>query len=133
LRKTATKAVRVQPGDEIIVRAVLPPELGLARLYVWARLSDDANFSPYVQNTDVIAKDGLPQMLSPLSMRLVSQRPAHKISFVADIKGQIVIIQEVDTHEDRIAEVSLDLIMAATSRLNRFKRRLTEWPKTVKL
>jgi hypothetical protein len=125
--------VKVQPGDEIIVRAALPSDLGLARLYVWARQSDTEQFSPYVQNTDVITKDGMPQMLSPLSMRLVPQRPAHRISFVADIKGQIVIIQEVDTREDKVAEVSLERNMATTSRLNRFKRRLTEWPMTVRL
>jgi len=133
VRKTATKAVRVRPGDEIIVRAALPADLGLARLYVWAKQVGSDQFSPYVLGTDVIDLGELPNMLSPISMRLVPQRPAHKISFVADMKGQIVIVQEVDTRDDKVAEVSLDLIMATTSRLDRFKRRLTEWPKTVKL
>jgi hypothetical protein len=133
LRKTATKAVKVQPGDEIIVRAALPPDLGLARLYVWAKEGESTNFSPYVLDTDVIPTNGMPQMLTPLSMRLVPQRSIHKISFLADIRGQIVIVQEVDTKEDKIAKVSLEVNMATTSRLSRFKRRLTEWPKTVTL
>jgi hypothetical protein len=133
MRLTTTKAVKVQPGDAVVVRAALPPDQGLARLYVWARESNSDQFSPYVQGTDVIAMDGAPQMLSPLSMRLVPQRPTHKISFVSDIKGQIVIVQEVDTREDKIAEVTLERVMMNHSKLQRFKRRLIEWPMTVKL
>jgi len=133
MRKTATKAVKVQPGDEVIVRAALPPKLGLARLYVWAKQSGSNEFSPYVLGTDIIDLNGRPNMLSPMSIRLVPERPKHRISFVADMKGQIVIVQEVDTREDKIAEVRLDLVMANTSRLDRFKRRLIEWPKTIRL
>jgi hypothetical protein len=133
LRKTATKAVKVQPGDEVIVKAALQPEQGLARLYVWAKDSLSDEFSPYVLNNDVISISGIPQMLVPLSMRLVPQRSAHQLSFVADIKGQIVIVQEVDTREDKLAKVVLERVMVKSSRLNYFKRRLTEWPKTVRL
>lgn len=133
MRRTATKAVKVEPGDAVVVRATLPPASGLARLYVWAKQTGSNQFSPYVQNTDAVAKDGMPQMLSPLSMRLVEQRPSHRISFVSDIEGQVVIVQEVDTREDKLAEVTLDLSMATKSKLNRFKRRLTEWPRTVTL
>ena len=133
MRRTATKAVKVQPGDAVVVKAALPPDSGLARLYVWAKESGSEKFSPYVQGIDAISVTGAPNMLSPLSMRLVEQRPAHKISFVADIEGQIVIVQEVDTREDKIAEVSLECVMMTKSRLSRFKRRLTEWPMTVKL
>lgn len=133
MRLVVTKAVKVQPGDEVIVRAALPPDLGLARLYVWAKQSECDEFSPYVLNTDVISTNGLPQMLTPLSMRLVQQRPSHEISFVSDIKGQIVIVQEVDTANDKLAKVNVDRIMADKSRLGRFKRRVTEWPTTVKL
>jgi hypothetical protein len=125
--------VKVQPGDEIVVRAALPHDTNLARLYVWAKELGCDDFSPYVQNTDVISTNGMPQMLSPMSMRLVSHRSEHKISFVADIKGQIVIVQEVDTSEDKLAKVSLDRVMARCSRLDRFKRRLIEWPRTVRL
>jgi hypothetical protein len=123
----------VQPGDEVIVQAALRPDQGLARLYVWAKQFECDEFSPYVLNTDAISLDGTPQFLSPLSIRLVPQRPAHKISFKSDIKGQIVIVQEVDTRDDEVAKVSLELVMADSSKLSRFKRRLTEWPTTVKL
>lgn len=133
MRRTATKAVKVQPGDQIVVRAALPPDTGLARLYVWAREFGCGQFSPYVLDTNAVALNGRPTMLPTLSMRLVSQRPEHTISFMSDIKGQIVIVQEVDTLDDKLAEVKLDLYMATRSRLNRFKRRLTEWPKTVTL
>jgi hypothetical protein len=133
LRRPTTKAVKVQPGDQIIVRAALPHDSNLARLYVWAKEFGSDDFSPYVRNTDVISTNGMPQMLSPLSMRLVSNRHKHTISFVSDIKGQIVIVQEVDTGEDKLAKVELDLVMADSSRLDRFKRRLIEWPRTVRL
>lgn len=133
MRKTATKAVKVQPGDEVIVRAALPRDLKLARLYVWAKELGCDGFSPYVQNTDSIALDGTPPLLTPMSMRLVPQRPAHEISFVADMAGQIVIVQEVDTREDKLADVKLERYIATVSRLGRFKRRLMEWPRTVTL
>ena len=86
MRRTATKAVKVQPGDEVVVQAELPPDTTLARLYVWAKEFECDEFSPYVQGTDVIAVNGQPQMLSPLSMRLVPQRSSHQISFRSDIK-----------------------------------------------
>jgi hypothetical protein len=133
LRKTATKAIKVHPGDSVVVRAALPSDSGLARLYVWAKEDGTDTFSPYVQGIDAVELDGRPTMLKPMSMRLVSHRPQHKISFVADMKGQIVIVQEVDTFEDKVAEVSIDLVMATKSKLSRFKRRLTEWPTTVRL
>ena len=133
MRRIVTKAVKVQPNDEVIVRAALPPDTTLARLYVWAKESECDEFSPYVIGPDVITVNGQPVMLTPLNIRLVEQRPSHQISFHCDIKGQIVIVQEVDTRDDKLAEVHLDLKMADRSRLQRFKRRLTEWPKTVTL
>jgi len=123
----------VQPGDQIVVRAALPPDTGLARLYVWAREFGCEQFSPYVLDTNSLALNGRPTMLPTLSMRLVSQRPAHTISFMSDFKGQVVIVQEVDTSDDKLAKVELELYMGTRSRLSRFKRRLTEWPKTVTL
>jgi len=133
VRRTATKAVKVQPGDQIVVRAALPPNSGLARLYVWMKESGSSQFSPYVFDPNALALNGRPTMLPTLSMRLVPQRPAHTISFMADSEGQVVIVQEVDTYDDKLADVVLDLYMGNRSRLGRLKRRLIEWPKTVTL
>ena len=135
MRRTVTKAIKVQPYDEVIVRAALPPDSRLARLYVWAKQSKSNEFSPYAvgQEGGGIVLNGQPIMLTPLNIRLVEQRPSHQISFRSDIEGQIVIVQEVDTRDDKVAEVNLDLHMANRSKIVRFKRRLTEWPKTVTL
>jgi len=133
VRKVASRAIRVQPGDEVVVRAALPFNVGLARLYVWAKQKGCDQFSPYVLGADTIPINGFPTMLSPLSMRLVEARPIHKISFTSDIKGQIVIVQEVDSLSDKPARIDIELYMTTTSPLGRFKRRLTEWPQRVKL
>jgi hypothetical protein len=124
----------VQPGDEVIVRAALPTELKLARLYIWAKQIGDSEFSPYVHGLTIptISLDKIPQMYKPLSMRLVGKNRSDKISFVSDITGEIVVIQEVDTKDDKLANVKIELVMIGNS-LERFKRRITEWPKTVTL
>jgi hypothetical protein len=135
VRLVVTKAVKVQPGDEVIIRAALSSGTSLARLYIWARQKEDTQFSPYVQGlgAEVVSPGGSPQMHKPLSMRLISKKRSDKVSFISDIEGQIVVIQEVDSIRDKTADVKIELVMVNDSSLARFKRRITEWPKTVQL
>jgi hypothetical protein len=134
LRLAATRSTKVQPGDEVIVRAALSSGVQLARLYVWAKQIGDAEFSPYVHGLSLptVLLNNTPQMHKPLSMRLVGKRRSDKISFMSDISGEVVVIQEVDTKNDKVANAKIELIMAG-GWLERFIRRITEWPKTVTL
>lgn len=135
MRVVVTRAIKVQPGDQVIVRAALSSGLQLARLYVWARQKEDTDFSPYVLGLgeEQVSLNDTPQMHKPLSMRLVSRKRSDKISFVSDIEGQIVVVQEVDSVNDKVADVKLESIMNERSKLKKLKRRLIEWPKRVKL
>ena len=122
MRRTATKAVKVQPGDEVVVQAELSPDTTLARLYVWAKEFECDEFSPYVQGTDVIAVNGQPQMLSPLSMRLVPQRSSHQIRFQVEYKGPGYYCQDRLLAVVNSLKVHLDLKMGSTSKFGRFKQ-----------
>lgn len=137
MRLPVTKALRVKPGDLIVVRASLPVGGKLARLYAWVKQDGDNEFSPYVQglneNIVVLDSDGHPHMFQTIYMRLVEQRPSNSISFMADFNGKIVIIQEVDTKNDKVANVRLERTMRHAPVLSQLKRRLTEWPTTIRL
>lgn len=135
MRKVVTRAIKVQPGDEVIIRAALYVEQTLARLYVWARQTEDTEFSPYVQGLSVesVSLNTTPQMHKPLSLRLIPKKRSDKVSFISDIEGQIVVVQEVDSIRDKTADVKIELVMGGNSRFEHLKRRVLEWPKTVQL
>ena len=101
MRVEVGKAIRVGPGDVVVIRGQLAANAKLGRLYVFAR-EGDAPFSPYVENIgDLLAVSGdRPQMYTPMSMRLDSYKPQREVSFVADIDGWIRVMQEVDRPND---------------------------------
>jgi hypothetical protein len=97
MRVAVGKAIRVGPGDEVVIRGQLPSSGKLARLYVFAK-EGDAEYSPYVENLgSLLAVSGdRPQMYTPMSMRLDSYRSQRELTFVADIDGYIRVMQEID-------------------------------------
>ena len=97
MRVAVGKAIRVGPGDEVVIRGQLPSSSKLARLYVFAK-EGDAEYSPYVENLgSLLAVSGdRPQMYTPMSMRLDSYRSQRELTFVADIDGYIRVMQEID-------------------------------------
>lgn len=107
MRVTASKAVRVGPGDEVVIQAQLPKTARTSRLYVFAKVKGE-EFSPYVANAEsVLVSNGRPQMLSPMSLRLVEKQPERSISFVSDIDGRICVMQEIDTKDEPLAKVRI--------------------------
>lgn len=107
MRVTVSKAVRVQPGDEVVVRAELQRGERLGRLFVFARETTEDRFSPYVQGmyNEFAARE--PVMHSPMTLRLVEQMPERELSFIADIDGFVCVTQEVDTAKDKTARVRI--------------------------
>lgn len=106
MRVHAGRALRVGPGDEVIVQGQLASSLAkLGRLYVFASEAD-GDYAPYVPNQAALAT-AMPHMMSPMSMRLVLERPSREISFISDIDGFIRVMQEVDTADDPRAIVTL--------------------------
>jgi hypothetical protein len=111
VRVVASKALRVQPGDEVLVRAELKPGQKLGRLFVFARELAEDRFSPYVQGMyNEYASTG-PIMHTPMSLRLVEAMPSREISFVADIDGFVCIMQENDLLIDPKANVKIKRII----------------------
>jgi hypothetical protein len=107
VRRTASKAQRVQPGDVVIIRAELQRGERLGRLFVFARELTEDRFSPYVAGlyNEMASKE--PVFHSPLMLRLVEQMPDRELSFVADIDGYVCVQQEVDTAKDKLAKVRI--------------------------
>jgi hypothetical protein len=104
---SAARAVRVGPGDRIVIRGQLPHDGKLGRLYVFAS-ENGAPFSPYVHGVaNMLAVNGQPQMMSQLSLRLVPAHPVRELSFVSDIDGFICIMQEVDALTDPRAKIRI--------------------------
>lgn len=96
MRVSVGKALRVGPGDEVVIRGQLPAQAKLGRLFVFAK-EGSADYSPYVANVrEKMAIGDMPQMLSPMMMRLDSYRQQSEISFTADIDGYIRVMQEID-------------------------------------
>ena len=130
MRAPVGRIVRVWPGDQLVVRARLPAEVSLARLFVFARASEDSDFSPYVPQFETIGDR--PTMLSLMSLRLTTQNPARTSVFDVDIRGCVRIMQEVDTARDVLAVVKIRRIAApSTSPLMRVVRKMVElvsWP-----
>jgi hypothetical protein len=114
MRVAIGKAIRVGPGDEVLIRGQLPSSSNLARLFVFAK-EGNAEFSPYVENLgSLLAVSGdRPQMYTPMSMRLDSRRSQRELTFVADIDGFVRVMQEVDRDEPR-AKVTLTRTICPT-------------------
>ena len=128
MRVPVGKALRVGRGDEVVVRGTLPPPGKLGRLFVFAS-ENGAQFSPYVPNVaDIIVSNGMPTMLSPLTMRLLTERADRQIKFTADIDGFIQVMQEVDEATDPLAKVRLSrTINPDLGWIDWAKRKLTTW------
>lgn len=103
MRVPASRALRVGPGDEVIIQARLPTPAKLGRLFVFA--SDGGPYSPYVNDIDVPFDK--PKMLMPLSMRLTQQSPKREMRFISSIDGRIRVMQEIDTVDDHLAKIRL--------------------------
>lgn len=100
------RPVRVWPGDIVAVQAWLVSS-SLGRLYVFARETCEAQFSPYIPNVEHAMSRGDPYMASPMSLRLVRERPVQELSFTADINGFVQVMQEVDAPLDPRARVRI--------------------------
>lgn len=128
MRVPATKAVRVGPGDQIIIRGQLPAAAKLGRLFVFAS-EQGAPFSPYVHGVaDMLVANGRPLLMSQLSMRLVPAQPTRELSFTSDIDGFICVMQEVDTPEDPWARVRIECrINPELGWIDWLKRKAAQW------
>jgi len=128
VRVPATRAVRVGPGDRIVIRGQLPRDSKLGRLYVFAS-ENGAPFSPYVHGVaSMLALNGQPQMMSQLSMRLVPAVPVRELSFVSDIDGFIRIMQEVDSVGEPWAKVRIECtINPELGWKDWLKRKVAQW------
>ena len=115
-------------GDEVVIRGQLPPAGKLGRLFVFAS-ENGAKFSPYVPNVaDMLVANGRPTMLSPLSLRLIGERPDRQIKFKADIDGFISVMQEIDDKDDPLAKVKLSrTINPDLGWIDWAKRKFTPW------
>lgn len=106
MRVAVTKPLRIEPGDQIVVQARFPANApGWGRLYVFAS-EGDVEFSPYVANVNHLEED-MPRMYYPVSMRVMPGETARQLSFVSDIDGRIVVMQEMDTPRDPRAQVKV--------------------------
>lgn len=106
MRVAVGKALRVGPGDEVLIRGQLPSNSRLARLFVFAKESN-GQFAPYVANLLAVAVGDTPRMHMPMSLRLDSYRNEKEISFVSDFDGFVQVMQEVDTAKDPRAIVKI--------------------------
>lgn len=108
MRIQTTRAVRVGPGDKIVVRGQLPASAKLGRMYVFAS-AEGGEFAPYVHGVAAMpVMNGMPMMLKPVSMRLVQGQPPRTVSFVSDIDGYICVMQEVDTQDEPRAKIRIE-------------------------
>jgi hypothetical protein len=128
MRVPVGKTLRVSPGDEVVIRGTLPAAAKLGRLFVFAS-ENGAKFSPYVPNVaDILVANGQPTMLSPLSIRLLTERADRQIKFKADIDGFIQVMQEVDEATDPLAVVKLSrTINPDLGWIDWAKRKFTPW------
>jgi len=115
-------------GDRVSIRGSLPADAKLGRLSIFAS-ENGAKFSPYVLHVaDMMAVNGRPVLMTPLSLRLVDVQPEREISFVADIDGFIRTMQEVDTPDEPKAKVKASrTINPDLSWTEWIKRKLTAW------
>lgn len=135
VRRVISKALRVQPGDQVIVRAALTGEQKLGRLFVFARETTEERFSPYVQGMYNEFASREPTMHKPMMLRLIEQMPERELSFVADIDGYVCICQELDTLLDPHAKVRMKRIISQhlgwKARAQRTISRIFQWPQKI--
>lgn len=105
MRVRAGRALRVSPGDEIVLRARLPEGRRLGRLFVFMREREGADFSPYVPSDDLVTDE--PKMHNLMSMRLTYERPDRSVKFIADFDGHVCLMQEIDDASEPLAKVRL--------------------------
>lgn len=102
------RALRVGPGDEVVVRARLPAQSSkLSRLFVFAKPVTDEQFAPYVPQLPTLVDSLYPSLQSMLSLRLTQAQPARELKFTADINGRICIMQEIDIANEPRARVQI--------------------------
>jgi hypothetical protein len=107
MRVLASRYLRVRVGDDVLIRARLPARGKLARLHVFAKDRQDERMSPYVLGASVVAGANMPQMATPLMLRVTEKHRVRVLRFKADIDGYICLMQEVDLRQDPRARVML--------------------------
>lgn len=135
VRVVISKALRVQPGDQIIIRAALKPPMKLGRLFVFAREVNEERFSPYVQGMYNEFASREPVMHRPMMLRLIEALPERELSFVADIDGYVCITQESDLLLDPHARVRIRRILPPNigwkAWLQRVCAGIFQWPQKI--
>ncbi|MGY2987704.1 hypothetical protein [Bradyrhizobium sp. USDA 4508] len=130
MRVAVGKALRVGPGDHVVVRGQLA-NAKLGRLYVFAREQGNDRFSPYVPDMSSLVGDE-PKLVSTLALRLTEERPERETSFVSDIDGFVRIVQEVDGLQDPLVSVKLTRKICPTlpwhERMRRLISGILAWP-----
>jgi hypothetical protein len=128
VRVQASKALRVGPGDKIVIRGRLPPQALLGRLFVFAS-ENGSELSPYVPRVaDMLVDNGRPQMLKPMSLRLLRGQPTRELSFVSDIDGLLCVMQEVDSPSEPKADVRIQCQINPELPWNkRLLRKMAQW------
>ena len=82
---------------------------------MFASENGGSNFAPYVPHVaDLLAGSELPQMFSPLALRVSEQTPLRTMQFTADIDGRILVMQDVDTPKDHKVQVKLEHTVCPT-------------------
>lgn len=130
MRVAIGKALRVGPGDEVVVTARLSPPASLGRLFVFVKQRGDSGYSPYVPAPvlipGAIKLDDKPPMQMPLYIRLTSNSPLRELKFDSDVDGSICVMQEIDTFDDPRVAVKLQRrICPSLPWKDRLIRRLT--------
>jgi hypothetical protein len=100
--------MRIEPGDQVVIRARLPAKSQLGRLYVFAKEARGEDFSPYVPRMTSFEE---PSMATPVSLRLIDSHPEKRVSFTSDIDGYVCVMQEVDDFRDPLAHVNMRRII----------------------
>lgn len=106
MRVPVSRALRIEPGDTVNIRARLVLPGKLHRLFVFSKDRAGGDYSPYVA-AQLLDFGGEPRMVSALGLRVSEALPTRELHFVADFDGYIKIMQEVDRPNDVRARVSL--------------------------
>lgn len=105
MRVPASRALRVEPGDKVCLRAWLTLPGKLHRLFVFSKERTGGDYSPYVAAQ--LIDFGEPRMVAALGLRVSEALPTRELNFEADFDGYVKVMQEVDRPRDPVAKVSL--------------------------